>query len=150
MNISETINQEVIFLGCAILSGAILFLLYDVFRIFRRLFAHGNILIAVEDFIYWMICTGVVFLLLYRENDGMVRGVAFGGILLGMLFYYILFSRNIIRFNVFVLRTFGCVWNRVAAIFFGPLIRRGKKVRNFVIKQLKKIGRAVKMGLCKQ
>ena len=150
MNISEAIHQEAIFLGCAILSGAILFLLYDILRIFRRLFAHGTVLIAIEDFFYWMICTGVVFVLLYRENDGMVRGVAFGGMIVGMAVYYIAFSRFVIRLNVFMLGSIGRILGRIFKIMFGPLLKVGKKVADFLIKRLKKAGRAIKMGLCKR
>lgn len=97
MQISETIGQEADFLGIAILVGAALFLLYDMLRIFRRIIPHGNLWIGAEDFLYWLVCTGVVFVMLYRENDGMVRGFAFGGVLLGMFFYYLLLSRYVVR-----------------------------------------------------
>ncbi len=150
MNISEAIHQEAIFLGCAILSGVILFLLYDILRIFRRLFAHGTVLIAIEDFFYWMICTGVVFVLLYRGNDGMVRGVAFGGIIVGMALYYIMCSRYVIRLNVFLFGSIGRILKRILKVMFGPFFKVWKKVAGFLIKRLKKAGRAIKMGLCKR
>ena len=43
MPVSETIVQEAVFLGTAILAGAGLFFLYDILRIFRRIVPHGNI-----------------------------------------------------------------------------------------------------------
>ena len=76
MAVSTSIYQELLFLGSSVLVGMGLFFLYDILRIFRRILPHGNIWIGVEDFLYWIIFTGVVFVLLYRENDGMVRGFA--------------------------------------------------------------------------
>ena len=149
MVVSETIGQEAMLFGISILVGAGLFLLYDVLRIFRRIVPHGNIWISVEDFIYWIICTGVVFVMLYWENDGMVRGFALMGLVFGMALYYLLLSRYIISANVLILKTVLGYIHKVFQIFFGPIMRIGKKVGQFLIKRLKKVARAVKISLCK-
>lgn len=149
MAISEAIGQQAALFCTSIFVGAGLFLLYDVLRIFRRIIPHGNIWIGVEDFIYWMICTGIVFVMLYQENDGMIRGFALLGLVFGMAVYFLLLSRYVVQVNVLILKKIlGCV-KRVLRFFFGPLIKSGKKVMVFLTKQLKKIAQAVKMGLCK-
>lgn len=149
MSVSETIGQEAVLLGTSILLGAALFLVYDVLRILRRVVPHGNLWIGLEDFIYWLICTAAVFVLLYRENDGMVRGFAFGGIVIGMLLYYVILSRWMIKVNVFVLSKVCGLFKKILGGIFGPLAKIGKKFTVFLIKRLKKVWRAVKMGLCK-
>ncbi len=149
MNISEAIGQEAAFLGTSILLGAILFLLYDVLRIFRRILPHGTYMIGLEDFIYWLICTAAVFVLIYRENDGMVRGFAFGGLLIGTLLYYLTLSRFIVKVNVFVLSGIGRIGAKIAGTLLGPFAKAWKKLRGFLRKQLKKIWRAVKISLRK-
>lgn len=149
MVVSETIGREAAFLGISILAGAGLFLLYDILRIFRRVVPHGNIWIGVEDFLYWLVCTGVVFVMLYQENDGMMRGFALGGVLVGMFLYYLLFSRFVVRLNVFVIKKIFGFLGKVFGFFFGPVFRICKKAGRFFRKQLKKFLRAVKMGLCK-
>ena len=123
--------------------------MYDALRIFRRIIPHGNLWIGIEDFWYWLVCTGAVFVMLYRENDGMARGFALGGVVLGMLLYYLLLSRLVIRLNVLVLGTVLSVAKRILRFFFGPLFRILKKAAGFLRKQLKKFFRAVKIGLCK-
>lgn len=149
MVISEAIGQQAALFCTSIFVGAGLFLLYDVLRIFRRVIQHGNIWIGVEDFFYWIVCTAVVFVMLYQENDGMVRGFALLGLVFGMAVYFLFLSRFIVRANVFILKKIlGCV-RKVLHFFFGPLIKRGKKVMAFLTKQLKKIAQAVKIGLCK-
>ena len=87
--VSEGIFTEAVFLGISVLVGMGLFLLYDIFRIFRRIVPHGAIWIGVEDFCYWLLCTAAVFLMLYQENDGMIRGFAIGGVIFGMILYFL-------------------------------------------------------------
>lgn len=150
MVVSETIGQEAFFLGISILVGAGLFFLYDILRIFRRIVPHGNIWIGAEDFLYWMICTGVVFVMLYQENDGMVRGFAFLGMILGMGGYYLLLSRFVIRMNVLLLKAVLGFLKKILSFLFGPIWRVLKKAGKFMRKQLKKLLRAVKMSICKR
>lgn len=149
MAVSETIGQEAFFLGISILVGAGLFFLYDALRIFRRIVPHGNVWIGVEDFLYWLICTAVVFIMLYQENDGMVRGFAIGGLVVGMLLYFLLLSRFVIRVNVVVLKTVLGFFKKIFGFFLRPVWKIVKKIGGFLKKQLKKFLRAVKMGLCK-
>ncbi len=149
MTVSETIVQEAVFLGVSLLSGAALFFVYDLLRIFRRIVPHGSIWVGVEDFLYWLACTVAVFVMLYLENDGMARGFALGGLVLGMLIYYALLSRFVIKANVFVLSTVLGFLKRIVRTLFGPLYRIIKRVLLFFRKQLKKLWRAVKISINK-
>lgn len=149
MQISETIGNEAVFLGISVLAGAALFLVYDMLRIFRRLVSHGSLWIGAEDFCYWLFCAAVVFLMLYQENDGRIRGFAFGGIMVGAILYYGIFSRFVIQLNVWIFRHVLGLLRPVFCFFFHPLLKYGKKILFFSRKQLKKIGKVVKMGLCK-
>ena len=149
MSVSAAISEQASSLGVSILIGGALFLLYDIFRIFRRIVPHGNFLIGVEDFLYWLCCTAVVFVMLYQENDGMVRGFSIGGIVLGMLFYYVLLSRFVIRINVMVFGTFFGLFGRIFGTFLLSVKKQGKKIIHFFRKRLKKVCRAVRIGLCK-
>lgn len=149
MAVSEAIGHEALVLGISILVGAVLFLFYDFLRIFRRIIPHGSLWIGVEDLIYWLIYTGVVFVMLYRENDGMVRGFSIGGLAFGMLLYFALLSRFVVRINVLILGTAVRSVAGILGFFFKPIGRIGKKAAVFWIKELKKIARAVKISLCK-
>ncbi len=150
MTVSETIGQEATILGAAVLAGAGLFFLYDILRIFRRIIPHGAIWIGVEDFIYWLICTGVVFVMIYRENDGMVRGFALGGVVLGMLVYLLVLSRFVVRINVRIIKAVLGFIRKTGTFFLRPYWRIWKKTAGFIRKQLKKFMKAVKIGLSKR
>ena len=119
--ISGSIVQEFeIFLKVALL-GAALMLFYDVLRIFRRLIPRGIVLVSVEDVLYWLFFGLAVFILLYRENDGTVRGFIVGGTALGLILYYVLLGRWLMP--------------RISRIIYG------------MKKRLKKAGRNVRMKL---
>ena len=150
MTVSASISNEAILLGISVCVGAGLFFLYDVLRIFRRIKKHGTVFIGVEDFLYWLICAVVVFLMLYQANDGMIRGFALGGILIGVLAYYFLLSRFVIKINVMVWKRVLQVIGKLCSFLFGPIVKNGKKILLFFRRQLKKLCKAVKMGLCKR
>lgn len=156
MQIHPSIGQEAVFLGVSLLSGVCLFFLYDIFRIFRRIVPHGNIWIGLEDICYWLLCTAAVFVMLYQENDGMVRGFSLGGIVLGMICYHFLLSRLVIRVHVAVLRAvLGAakkvlgLLRKILGFFLHPFYKAGKGIGNFLKKQLKKIFKAFKIGISK-
>lgn len=124
MSVSGSIQNEMMLFGSAVLLGAALMLLYDVIRICRRILPRGIILVSIEDVIYWIVFGIAVFILLYRENDGAVRGFIVGGIAVGLFLYYQLLGRWLMK-------------------WMGVLIR-------FLKKRLKKAMEKVKIKLIKR
>ncbi len=85
--VSEGIHQELIFLLISVALGEGLIILYDIFRIFRQIIPHGVIWTAIEDVCYWVVCALLVFGMVFRTNDGLVRGIfhwrdSFGNVVL--------------------------------------------------------------------
>ena len=149
MWVSEVIGKEALFFGISMLCGMGLIIVYDFFRILRRLFPHGNIWIGIEDVCYWIFCTVTVFLLLYRENDGMMRAFCFLGIGMGGAIYAFLLSRFVVKISV---RIFGSILKflgKMISVIGSPFVRTLRKILNFLGKQLKKLYKAIKIGLCK-
>ena len=135
--------------GNRVSEGMGLFLLYDIFRIFRRIVPHGAIWIGVEDFCYWLLCTAAVFLMLYQENDGMIRGFAIGGVIFGMILYFFLLSRFVVKINVCILKKILGIAGRITGFVTKPFRKIGRKIISFLCKQLKKWIKMIKMSLCK-
>lgn len=63
-------------------------MIYDLLRIIRRIVPHGVWAVALEDVAYWITTALLVFQLLYRENDGAVRGYALLAVAVGMMLYH--------------------------------------------------------------
>lgn len=149
MQVSEAIGNEAAFFLVSMLCGMGLVFLYDLFRILRRLISHGNIWIGIEDVCYWLFCTVVVFLLLYQKNDGMMRAFCFLGIAVGGACYAFFFSRFVVKICVKILKTIFNFLGKILGFIGKPFIKTGRKILCFLRKQLKKLYKAIKIGLCK-
>lgn len=149
MQVSEAIGNEAMLFLVSMLCGMGLVLIYDFFRIFRRLVSHGNIWIGIEDVCYWIFCTVVVFLLLYQRNDGMMRAFCFLGIALGGIIYAFLLSRFVVKICVKILGTILKFFGKILGVAAKPFVKTRKKILTFLGKQLKKLYKAIKIGLCK-
>lgn len=91
--------------GQSVILGAAMFLLYDLIRMFRRIFLHGIIWVSVEDFFYWLVVGSYFFLRLCQVNDGIIRAYILLGMALGAWLYYRICSRYFVRlFSKIILR----------------------------------------------
>ena len=157
MEISAEILKEADVLLAAFLTGMLLLFAYDLLRIVRRLVPHKTWLIGAEDLIFWIGSALALFAMLYRENSGYIRGFVIGGVLVGMLFYNLVFSHLVVEGCVFLLEKIlfvfsrPLVWKaRLLKKPVGHMRKKGKKVLRFLKKQLKKIWKAVRIGISKQ
>lgn len=139
---SESIFQEMEFLGNSILTGVLLLIIYDGLRILRRAIPHSKGFVGLEDFMYWLAVTFFVFSLLYRENDGGIRWFAIFGIFCGMLLYSLTISALVVRFFSFLLKAVVKRVAKIARIFIIPM-QKGKK-------GLKKLWKTIKMVVRKK
>lgn len=80
---SAVVRQEAVFFLVSILTGMVLVWSYDIFRVFRKIVPHHTIAVDVEDLIYWLAVSLIVFGMIFKENNGVIRGFALVGILLG-------------------------------------------------------------------
>lgn len=156
MNVSEMILKETDILLKAFATGVILVFCYDLLRIIRRLIPHGNLWIALEDILFWAASAVTIFAMLYRENDGYLRGFSIGGVILGMLLYSLLLGRFVVKGSVFLLEKILYILLRPLVCLYRLLLRpfkacgrQGRKIARFVKKRLKKLWKTIKIGLCK-
>lgn len=85
------------------LDGILIGLLFDIFRILRKSFKTADIVTYIEDTIFWLL-TGVIILYsIFVFNNGEIRLFMFIGILLGISFYLLLFSKYVIKVSVTVI-----------------------------------------------
>lgn len=143
--VSGTIAGEGSLLLISVLFGFALMLVYDIVRIFRHIIRHGTIFMAVEDVLYWLFCAIGIFAMLYQENEGLLRWFVLGGVAIGMLFENHFVSPSIVSLFVKVIRIWLRIIKKFLRIFGKPL----KKIYLFLRKELKKIRKAIKIGLSK-
>lgn len=125
--VSDQIIGEVLLFGDSFLLGILLFVLYDVIRIFRRILPRGIVLVSVEDFLFWFFAGSAVFVLLYRENDGALRFYVLGGMLAGALLYYLCISR---KFMPWITRKIAGIKKQLKKILGKVTIQKEKSEKN--------------------
>lgn len=72
---SPEIELEICFLFHSFLMGILITVLYDLLRILRRILPHNILAISLEDFLYWIVCSLLVFAMLIREITGYSDGL---------------------------------------------------------------------------
>ena len=124
---SEMIFVEADFFAASFAWGILLLAGYDILRIIRRTVPHGTIMVAVEDLLFWIAGSMMVFRMIYEKNDGIIRGTAFVAMGISMLLYHYTISRHVVTFG------------------YGIFGRPVKKIYTFCYKGLKKIPKKVKL-----
>ncbi len=135
---SSGIIWELQFFGLAILRGVLILMLYDLLRIFRRVVPHGIWSVAVEDVVYWVVTALLIFQLLYRENDGSVRGYVLLAVAAGMLLYHLTLSNWLVEHISGILRICTGVLLKPVRVVCRKIVQVWRVASHFYKKKLKK------------
>lgn len=99
----EFIWQEIDLFLEASYYGMLLGISYDVLRILRRVIKHKNIVVYIEDYLFWVVWGVILFSLIFSYNDGNVRGYVFAAAIAGALLYLKSFSGLIVKYVSLIL-----------------------------------------------
>lgn len=149
---SMSIVIELQFFFISILWGVILLVLYDVLRIFRRIIRHSGLVVAVEDLLFWVASSVLIFAMMFRENDGIIRGFAIMGTTIGMVLYNYILSDYIVnavtRMIFYLVRPIVYILRKIKKIFIF-IFKAGKKLYKVILIRLIKVKKSVRIGLNK-
>lgn len=112
----------------SVLLGAVLCVLYDLFRLDRIVFRRSTPVVFFEDILFWLIAAFSTFCLLILKTNGQVRAFVIIGIFLGFII-------------------FRCTFSRLLTLASDPLKKAVKKIRKVYSKFvdfLSKIDRYIK------
>ena len=140
---SLNILLEVSFLFHSFLLGISITVIYDLLRILRRVIPHRLWAVSLEDFIYWVGCSILIFRMLCRENNGILRWFAVMGAMAGMFFYKKTLGNIFVQyFSLLISR----LLHLVERLFF-LILRPLALVLKSAHKRLKKPWKWLKMGI---
>ena len=112
------------------LTGVVIGILFDFFRILRRSFKTSNIITYVEDVLFWIL-TGVLILYnIWYFNNGEIRIYMFLGIIMGLLIYMLTLSNIIVSLFSKILK----MLIRILEIPFKTIISIFHKIITIIIK----------------
>lgn len=102
--------------------GLILGIFYDFIKIFRKYIVHNNIIINIEDAIYWLFMSIIIFLISLYQNDGYIRAFFILGIFIGMIFYTLLISKFFINLTINIISIFIKIIRFILKILYAPFL----------------------------
>ena len=123
------------------LTGVVIGILFDFFRILRRSFKTSNIITYVEDVLFWIL-TGVLILYnIWYFNNGEIRIYMFLGIIMGLLIYMLTLSNIIVSLFSKILK----MLIRILEIPFKTIISIFHKIITIIIKIFNKYTKKIKI-----
>ena len=91
-----SLNQLYTFL-LFILTGIVIGIVFDIFRIFRRSFKTNDIITYIQDILFWFATGCILLFSIFTFNNGELRGYIFIGIILGLVLHLIVLSKYLIN-----------------------------------------------------
>lgn len=86
------------------ITGIIIGVFFDIFRILRRSFKTPDIITYIEDVLFWVF-TGVFFItVLFKFNNGEIRSYVLLGLILGIIVYMLSISKYFIKINMAIIK----------------------------------------------
>ena len=101
---SPEIIAETATLGKALITGAVLGIYYDVFRIIRRIAPCNYANILTQDLFFWTTSAVVVFFVTIKLNGGVVRYIFIAAVLGGWAFYMLTLGSLVMAATGFIIR----------------------------------------------
>lgn len=133
-------NQAFIFF-IFILTGFLIGILFDIFRVLRRSFNTSDIITYIEDILFWIITGLIILYVSFTFNNGQIRGYTLLGLMLGGILYLLIFSNIFIKVMVTILNYIKKVVGFIINIVITPI--------KFVIKIFRKPIRFIFINLSK-
>lgn len=76
--------------------GAMIGLVYDFFRVLRRVLKHPNWAVQLEDILFWLVATLGMFYFILRQNSGAVPMFSVMAVFCGAVIYFATLSRLVL------------------------------------------------------
>ena len=97
-----TMTLQVKIVIFSILAGVLTGIMFDLYRLYRG-FTTSKIVMIIEDILFWILATIVVFIFLLNTNYAFVSAYVYISIGMGILLYLRLFSKILRKFYYMII-----------------------------------------------
>lgn len=115
------------------LTGGIIGLLFDFFRILRKTIKTSDFITYLQDIIFWILSSIIIMYNIFTFNNGEIRLYLFLAILLGSLIYLLLVSKIIIKINLTCIKFFENILRKVILILKIPFSILFKPIKFIIV-----------------
>ena len=92
------IGKELSVFVQAVLAGNLVYLVYCVLRVFRRIIKHNLFFVSLEDILYWIATGFYLFVKIYQTSNGTIRWYFVVGVLLGGIITHCIIQKIIKKY----------------------------------------------------
>ena len=103
------------------ITGIVIGILFDIFRITRRSFNTSDFVTYIEDILFWLLSGILTLYTLAVFNNGEIRFYIFVAILLGIAMYILTISKFIIKSSVFIITFIKKMMEKIIFIITYPI-----------------------------
>lgn len=126
----NSINQ--FYLLCIFtVSGLLIGILFDSFRILRKSFKTPDIITYIEDILFWVLTGAFLLYIIFKFSFGEIRIYMFACIAIGFAIYILTLSKYFISLNVKIIKFIKNIIRKIISIIIFPF--------NIIFKLLKRL-----------
>lgn len=129
------INQTSLFLIFTI-DGVLIGIIFDIFRILRKAIKTSDFVTYIEDFLFWIITSIILFYSIFTYNNGELRFFMFLAVILGFVLYLCTISSYLIKINVKIINVIKRIFLNLFEIIYKPLIKTFKILKKIIFKPI--------------
>lgn len=130
---NDSLNQLYLILVFT-LSGFLIGILFDIFRILRKSFKTSDFVTYIEDFLFWILTGLYLLYIILKFSFGNIRIFMFLCLIIGFLIYIFTISKYFISINVKIIKFFKNIFYKIFNIIIWPLKMILKFLRKIIFK----------------
>lgn len=104
MDVISKMNIEINTIPAFFITGILIGILFDIFRISRKTFKTPNIVIYIEDILFWVLTGVLILFTIFTFTTGEIRLYMIVILILGAILYFLSISKYFIKINVKILK----------------------------------------------
>ena len=143
----QEVYSQLFCLFIFIITGALIGVLFDIFRILRKSFHTSDWITYIQDILFWILAGSLMLFSIFTFNNGEIRSYVFIGILIGIIVYILAISRFFVKSSVTIIGIFKKVLSYpihliekiIRMIIMNPILFITKKGKRIVKNANKKI-----------
>ena len=128
-----SVSHQIYVFAMMILAGGGAGLLFDLFRVWRKIVRPGRVSTGISDMLFWILAGIGLFSVVYNVNNGELRWFEFMGILIGALIYFLVFSHICITVFNGIAQILAKITLLILKIVLTPLVFLYKMIKRPVL-----------------
>lgn len=103
------------------ISGIIIGIFFDIFRILRKSFKTPDFITYIEDIIFWIVTGMFILFVLFTFENGQIRAYNVIGLIIGVILYIFFISKHFIKYSVIIITFLKNITYKTIKVIVYPL-----------------------------